>query len=1526
MKSHIPAWIRSTLWIVLILASSLPVSAQSWVDWTKQNPLGPVARIEDSLVYDSAAGRFIMFGGYDLNWNRMHDIWEYDSAAKTWTDVTPVSGNLPTPRWGQTMAFDPIRRKVILFGGQDDNGTYLSDTWEWDTIAKTWTNVTPGNSPVPRRGANITYDPANDRMLLVNGVDANKFYNETWSWSLTGRTWTKLTTTSSSSAGRTFIGRAYAGVTYNTSTNRLTMFGGVGFPAGEYYTVSDQNDIWELRGTVWTDITPASNNPPARGWTGFSYDAANGRIVMFGGWHLSSPAASYGDTWVFQNGAWSLIVPQGAGPLIRDSFGQVYDPARQKVVVFGGYLSDVIELTGNTWSSASITTWPPSQDQHAMAYDSDRDVVFLYGGGSPETWELTVPSQSWQWYYVGGPNGRTGMAVAYQNNRRKVLLFGGRERNQGASGARLGDTWEWDTASHTWANVSPGGSPQARDEHALAYDASRGATVLFGGKNASGAALADTWVWNGSSWTNVTVSGGPSARFGHVMAYDSARGVIVLFGGDNGSSKLNDVWEWDGAQMRWRQVSPGSAPPARSHAAFSVYDGTGGLALFGGLGSSGLLNDTWLWNGSSWTQANAGGSVPSARQHPQMVYASASQRMVMFGGRESRGLTYEMWYGSISSTNAWPAPISSTPSQGGGAGGTFYAVYRHTSGASQIGQAMFLVNSGPGTAGAAYLLYQPSTNTLMLRNDNDTAWTSGTIGSGGTLSNGQVSVSLAAAAASVSGTDVKLWLPLAFSNGFNGPKNIFMAAVSTSGAMPAGWLQKGTYFVNNGNSTPQMVSISPVTGSGMSQTFTLVYRDVNGAADLQHAFFLMNATASATRGVYLYYQPSTNVIYLRDDYDTTWGNGSVIGSGGALGNSQVTIDVPHASVTRTGTDIALSLPMSFSSGFVGTKSLYLMGIDTAGAKPAGYVMLSRFGVGTSASPGAPQIATDMRVFHPSNGMWYTLTAASNFTSGASQPWGMQFDQPLRADFDGDGQPDLVIFRPSDGTWAIKYSSNGFAGGMSYQWGARGDIPVVGDFDGDGRSDLVVFRPSDGNWLIKYSSSNFSTSATYQWGLYGDQPVRGDFDGDGKSDPAVFRRSTGTWYVRLSSTGYSTSSPLVRGWGAAGDQPIPQDFDGDGRTDLALYRPSDGSWLIWYSAGNFVNGNWAVFTWGARGDRPALGDFDGDGRADLAVWRPSSGWWLILFSSAGYSTSSYRAIQFGQPGDMLPRDTMSWSSRDVSGYTPTSGTWTTGSGLTGLATKTTDSWGAMGDQPLRADFDGDGRPDLAIYRPSSGTWHIKYSSTNFTTMGSYQWGASGDLPLPADFDGDGRTDVAVYRPTSGDWFIRYSSLNYAVAAGNWNVQWGASGDLPKLGDFDGDGKTDVTVYRPSSGQWFVRYSTVNYDVAQYAAFGWGGSGDQALPQDFDGDGKADLAVYRPAAGTWYVRMSTDNYNVGSYRSYQWGSTGDSPVMGDYDGDSRADLIIYRASAATWFLLTSSSGYTDWKTFQGGQANDTPLEVK
>lgn len=286
-------------------------------------------------------------------------------------------------------------------------------------------------------------------------------------------------------------------------------------------------------------------------------------------------------------------------------------------------------------------------------------------------------------------------------------------------------------------------------------------------------------------------------------------------------------------------------------------------------------------------------------------------------------------------------------------------------------------------------------------------------------------------------------------------------------------------------------------------------------------------------------------------------------------------------------------------------------------------------------------------------------------------------------------------------------------------------------------------------------------------------VRGDFDGDGKTDFAVFRPSSRFWYVLRSSDGTIYSER----YGNDGDVLTPADYNYDLKTDLSVYRPTAGAWYISASLPSGGGTGGAFFA--SSGDVRVPEDYDGDGYADLAVFRPGPNTW----------TMRYRALVL-----LTPYQTPI-SHADI--FFP---------------------FGLQTDKQVPADYDGDGRADLAVFRPSTGVWYVLRTSDDLVT--AVNFGLGSDKLVPADYDGDLKTDIAVYR--DGSWYILRSSDNAFVG-----IMWGLATDKPVPGDYDGDGKTDVAVFRPSEGAWYVLKSSDGGVMSQQ----WGISEDVPIPFTF-----------------------------------------------------------------------------------------------
>ncbi len=283
-----------------------------------------------------------------------------------------------------------------------------------------------------------------------------------------------------------------------------------------------------------------------------------------------------------------------------------------------------------------------------MVYDSVRHVALYFGGElaggySNSTWAYDPAANTWADLKPSGvvPSTRSNASMAYDPIGDRFILFGGQVYEQKKDeSVWSNDTWAYDPAANTWAELKPSGAvPSPRSMTSLVYDPAGKKMILFGGGNGQ-TAFNDTWTYDPAEnrWTELEPSGSPSKCLGFATAYDPARRAVLLFGGEGMEGYLNDTWSYDPAANTWTELKPVAAPSARFGSAM-VHDPAGNrFILFGGGVYVSRLEmecfgDTWSYDpvANTWTELKPD-AAPTARFGSAMVFDPVSAVAILFGG------------------------------------------------------------------------------------------------------------------------------------------------------------------------------------------------------------------------------------------------------------------------------------------------------------------------------------------------------------------------------------------------------------------------------------------------------------------------------------------------------------------------------------------------------------------------------------------------------------------------------------------------------------------------------------------------------------------------------------------------------------------------------------------------------------------------------------------------------------------------------------------------------------------------------
>ena len=309
---------------------------------------------------------------------------------------------------------------LVACGGSGGPSDRLSDTWLWN--GSDWAEVHSTTYPPPRDEATVAYDGASQQVVLFGGKRDGQMMNDTWTWD--GRSWTLQ----------------------HPKTSPSPRFGAV-----------------------------------------MVYDAAHGVLIMIGGLG-DSPSFTPNEMWAWDGSEWRLLSVPAPFSGLDVAFG--YDPATHRVV------AAVPCCIGNTvtwtWSGSSWTQAAPPQELtgHFDFVYADRTSGRLTAiAALGQTFvDMTEHLLTWN-----GANWMMGPEIAVP---KKTGI--------------LGPTW-------------PAG---------FAYDVQNGLLVAFGGRSCQGSAWDETWTWDGTSWNLVQPQHRPPGRSSAYMAFEATRGTVMMFGGD----------------------------------------------------------------------------------------------------------------------------------------------------------------------------------------------------------------------------------------------------------------------------------------------------------------------------------------------------------------------------------------------------------------------------------------------------------------------------------------------------------------------------------------------------------------------------------------------------------------------------------------------------------------------------------------------------------------------------------------------------------------------------------------------------------------------------------------------------------------------------------------------------------------------------------------------------------------------------------------------------------------------------------
>jgi hypothetical protein len=552
---------------------------KQWSAWYAETP-GP--NLENAAIAaDGRSSRLVLV-------TAQAEVWELDLATRHWDEIDPVGGRPRPPSRYYFHELVSAPDSGLLY---DMNG---GDLWEWNVVARTWTERPSLNDHVFARA----FDRDRQKLVVLSSdLSYSVAVNE---WGENEQRWSSVIPSG--------IGGPVLAAAYDPVKKATVAFG----PNGEVWQ-------WDPAAGAFT-LRVSGGTPPQLDWGAVTFDSYRQVFVFMGRRWIGSGAASRGSgerrdevwEWSPVTDQWSLGTPPHDNPGGASYAAAVYVSGEDRVLMAGGTVLDGFSWwwspEARTWVpiDASTTAPPPaglgSRSSVGLAYDVGRGVAVVFGGTSTPTplfddlWEMRIGFGLWSKRIASGPApaGRRDAALAYDARRSTVVLQGGSDLK-----APLADGWAWDGDTSHWSGRAAGDSAPAAGG-SLFHDAERDVMLFVTSRLEVWERPAGDGPWREVGAPPVFAPSEPA------VAFDTLRRKVIAYGGrDPGTQKERpDLSEWDVDRRQWSTVAvamEGDAPsPRYGHTlvydprreTFFMYGGRA-IALQSASGSPGSFREGW---------------------------------------------------------------------------------------------------------------------------------------------------------------------------------------------------------------------------------------------------------------------------------------------------------------------------------------------------------------------------------------------------------------------------------------------------------------------------------------------------------------------------------------------------------------------------------------------------------------------------------------------------------------------------------------------------------------------------------------------------------------------------------------------------------------------------------------------------------------------------------------------------------------------------------------------------------------------